>query len=315
MTLQQLEYIVALAEERNFVRAAKKCFVSQPGLTTQVKKLEEELGLKLFDRGKHPLGITLQGTAIVAQAREVLRAARSLKELASDDRSSLAGEFRLGIIPTLSASLLPGFLRGFASHYPETHLTIYELQTSDIVEKLKTDQLETGLLGTPLEENSIRELPVFNEPFYVYASQGHPLYQKKRVDANDLFHEDLLLLADGHCFRNQVLNLCMRDNKKATTLPYHYESGSLETLMRLVDNGTGYTLLPELMLAGYQKNPEVAARVKAFEGTVPSREVSLVAHESFPKERLLQAMREEILASIPKHLHAPAKVKRIHWKR
>jgi len=293
-----MEYIVALSEERNFVRAAERCHVSQPALSMQVKKAEELLGVSLFDRSKNPLEVTPHARQFVARLREFLTEMQRFQRSFMEDLSSLAGEFRFGIIPTLSAPILPDFLKSFAEQHAEAHLTIYELQTEDIIGKLKNDALDLALLATPLEEDTIREVPVFHEPFYVYASEGHPLYQKPSVSTEDFHYNDLLLLADGHCVRNQVLNICMRDNKKATGLNYHYESGSLETLIRLVDKGIGFTLLPELSLPGTLENP----KIKSFAEFPPSREISLVMHRSFPRERLIEAIRKILQQIVPERM-------------
>ncbi len=311
MNIQQLEYVVALDTHRHFVTAATHCHVTQPTLSMQVQNLEKELNVVLFDRKRSPLEPTPAGRRVIAQARQILHEIQVLKDSVKEERSRLVGEFRLGIIPTLAQYLVPLFLVDFVSKHPQTNLLIEELPTDQIVHRLKQGQLELGILVTPLEDDAIREVPVFNEPFLVYASPSHALFSKTEVHPQELDEGDVWLLNQGHCFRNQVLNLCNGHEQSCSRRGFAYESGSIETLKRMVDRHYGYTLVPELsVLDQIGVNPVV----KRFADPEPVREVSLAVHRSFPKEALLQALRTEILASIPERMRISDGKKRIHWR-
>lgn len=293
MTLQQLEYLVALDTHRHFVRAAEHCFVTQPTLTLQIQKLEDEMGAQIFDRSKHPIAPTPLGEMVIVKARQILRETQQLKELVNEQRDGMDGTFRLGVIPTLAPYLVPRFLREFSKKHPKTRLVIKEIESEAIIKGLNNDLIDLGLLVTPLEENSLREIPLFNEPFLLYSSENHPLYHKKSVKAEDISTKGLWLLNQGHCFRNQVLNIC--DNRGAASGNVAYESGSIETLKNLVKWNMGFTLVPELSVLQEMSNP----MVKRFTKPEPVREVSLVVHKSFTKEALIGELRKQILANIP----------------
>lgn len=310
MTLQQLEYIISLDTYRHFVTAADHCFVTQPTLTLQVKKLEEEIGIQIFDRSKHPLTPTPSGEKIILKARQILREMKQLKEIISDSKDSIAGEYRIGIIPTLAPYLLPLFLGDFVNRYPETSLTINELESEAIINHLKNDLIDIGILATPLEETSLREIPLFQEPFLVYASEKNPLFKQKKVKPEDISTAGLWLLNKGHCFRNQVLNICNKKDVHAAFSGLSYESGSIETLKNMVRSNVGYTLVPELAVLREIENP----MVKRFTEPQPAREISLVVHNSFSKENLLVKMREEILSKIPEHFVKSKKFIKVNWK-
>ena len=293
MTLQQLEYLIALDEHRHFVRAAAHCFVSQPALTLQIQKLEEEMGVQIFDRSKQPITPTSLGEMVIMKARQILRETRQLKELVNEQRSRLDGTFRLGVIPTLAPYLVPRFLRELSKRNPKTRLVIKEIESEAIIKGLNNDLIDIGLLVTPLEENSLREIPLFNEPFLVYSSENHPLYHKQVVKTEEISTKGLWLLNQGHCFKNQVLNICNSNGPTSNNVAY--ESGSIETLKNLVKWNMGYTLVPELSVLHEMNNP----RIKRFAKQEPVREVSLVVHKNFTKEALIAKLREEILAKIP----------------
>lgn len=294
MTLQQLEYIVALDNHRHFVRAAENCYVTQPTLTLQIQKLEEEMGTLIFDRSKHPIEPTSLGEMFILKARQILRDAQQLKELVNTQRDSMNGTFRLGVIPTLAPYLVPRFLRQFSKQYPDTRLIIREMESEEIIKALNNDLMDLGLLVTPLEENGLREIPLFNEPFLVYSAENHPYYVKNQIKAEDISTKGLWLLNQGHCFRNQVLNIC--DSRPSVAGGnVSYESGSIETLKNLVKWNMGYTLVPELSVIQELDNP----MIKRFTKPEPVREVSLVVHKSFTKETLIEKLRTEILSNIP----------------
>ena len=309
MNLQQLEYLVALDTHRQFVGAAASCNVTQPALSMQLQKLEEELGVLLFDRKKKQVEPTAIGAKVVAQARHVLHEIQLLRQVVQVEKNELVGEVRLGIIPTLAPYLVPLFLVALAERNPRLRVRVEELQSEELVQRLKAHQLDVGLLITPLDDPQLREVPVLEEPFLGYVSPAHPLYANATLRPADLSNEGLWLLQQGHCFRNQVLNICA----PPTGVPqaYTYESGSIETLKELVRRNHGYTLVPELsVLAESDTNP----MVKRFEAPEPVREVSLVVHHGFVRTQLLNHLRELILAQVPARLHAGRATQKIGWR-
>ncbi len=310
MTLQQLEYIVALDTHRNFVRAADHCLVTQPTLTMQVHKLEEEIGFRLFDRTKKPLQPTSLGNHFIERSRRILREVNDLKAMVSDELESVEGEYRLGIIPTLAPYLLPLFLAGFTEKYPGIRLRIEEMQSEVIIDRLKSDRLDFAILATPLNEPFLREIPLFNEPFLVYLPEGHQLLDEERIQAESLSGKSLLLLEEGHCFRDQALNVCALKDED-DHLPFEYQSGSIETLMRLVDKNIGYTLVPELAVGEfYRKNP----RIMRFTEPEPTREISLVCTSTFSREKLLELLRSSIQQSVPGSFKRASHYIRVKWR-
>ena len=307
MNIQQLEYILALDIYRNHVRAAAHCNVTQPTLSMMVKKLEDELEVKIFDRSSLPLKPTPTGEVILAKARTILQEIRNMKEYVRDEKDSIDGEFRLGVIPTLAPYLLPRFLNGFLKKHPGTSFTVTEMQTQEIIDHLKTSRLDMGILITPLDDKEIREIPVFHEPILLYTSEHLDYYKKDKVDMQSLSIQDLLLLEEGHCFRGQVMNLCAAKHNKKTDSQLNYQSGSFETLKAMIDNDYGYTLIPELAVNTKSRH------VKRFHEPEPVREVSIAVHNSFAKEMLLIKMREAILKSIPPGFKKIEKFVRVRW--
>lgn len=305
MNLQQLEYIVALDIHRNHAKAAEHCHVTQPTLSMMVKKLEGELGVKIFEKGQ-PLKPSGAGEIVISRARQILQEIRNLKEFISSQKDSIDGEFRLGVIPTLAPYLLPRFLNEFLEKNPGTSFTVMEMQTDEIIKNLKSGRLDVGILVTPLDNKEIREIPVFYEPILLYTAQNLKYYHQEKVNLKTLDTGNLLLLEEGHCFRGQVMNLCPSKGKR----PQHqlnYQSGSFETLKAMVDNNYGYTLIPELAVDPKRK------QVKHFVGPEPVREVSLAVHTGFVKEMLLVKLREAILKSIPAHFKKNEKYIRVRW--
>ena len=299
MTLQQLEYIRALDIERNFVRAAERCFVTQPSLTMQVQKLEDHLGVKIFDRSKKPLIPTPLGERIIAQAYSVLREAERLKELVKEQEGKLSGELKVGIIPTLSPYLLPLFVPNFEVEFPEIRLVVQELQTNQIIEKLRKDELDLGILVTPLDEKGLQENPLFNEPMVGYIGRKHRLFGKQEIEVSDLNLDDTWLLSEGHCLRAQVLNIC-KAHQHDETHNFVFESGSLETLERLVESHKGMTVLP--YLATLNLDERQREMLREFKGTPPVREVSIVTNRVHVKTAMIGALRQSIINSVPQHL-------------
>lgn len=302
MTFVQLEYIVAVDTYRHFAIAAGHCFVTQPTLSMQVHKLEEELGLKIFDRSKQPVIPTEAGREIIEQARKILAERQVIGEIVQTKKGILTGELRVGIIPTLAPYLLPLFAQSFTAKYPQVKLVVNELMTDLVVARLREGRIDVGILVTPLQENGIREQVLFYEELLVYVSRKNAAYKKTYVLAQDIDPEKLWLLEEGHCFRSQIVRLCELRKASKEGSHFDYEAGSLETLRRMVELNDGITILPELAvrdLTGRQQR-----LIRHFRRPAPMREVSLVVHRDFVKQRLVQTLRQEILRAVPEKVRA-----------
>lgn len=300
MTLTQLSYIVAVATHGSFGLAARKCHVTQPTLSMQIQKLEDLLGVIIFDRSKQPVVLTPIGARLVEQARIILREAERLQEIVREESGQIQGDFRLGIIPTIAPYLLPLFLQKFMDRYPLVNLTVEELETASIVQRLKEDTLDAGILATPLHDNGILENRLYDEPFFVCFSKKDELAQKKVLHEKDLPLDRILLLNEGNCLRDQMINLCQfkaQSSKQNQRL--HFESGSLTTLIRLVEQGSGFTIVPYLAL---ETVPKGNCLTRPFAEPQPVREISLIVRRSYVKHNILEALRKEVLANLPSQL-------------
>lgn len=295
MTLTQLEYMVAVDTYRHFVLAAEQCFVTQPTLSMQLQKLEEELGVKIFDRTKQPVIPTEIGAGIIAQARVVLREANMIRQLINDRQNITTGEIRIGIIPTLAPYLLPTLFKHMREKYPQLKLVVKETITEEIIQELKNNRIDCGLVVTPLKDASIKEDVLFYEELFVYVSKKNALYNKRYILPNEIDPDELWLLEEGHCFRSQVLNLC--ELRRSAELHFAYETGNIETLKRMVDKSHGVTILPELAVMEFSK-PQLKL-VKQLKEPRPAREVSLVTHRDHIKTRLIRILKEEVLHIVP----------------
>ncbi len=298
MTLTQLEYIVALDSHRHFVLASEKCFVTQPTLSMQVQKLEQELGIRIFDRTKQPVIPTEIGVSVIAQARIILREANMIRQIINDQKDTMTGELRIGIIPTLAPYLLPPLFKQMREKYPQLNLIIKETITEEVIHELKNNRLDCGLVVTPLKDISIKEDVLFYEELFVYVSKRNSLYDKKYVLASDIDPAQLWLLEEGHCFRSQVLNLC--ELRKSSDFHFKYETGNIETLKRMVDKSDGITILPELAVMEFS-TPQWKL-VKRLKEPSPAREVSLITHRNHIKTKLIRTLKEEILHIVPKQM-------------
>lgn len=297
MTLVQLEYIIAVDTYRNFVTASQKCFVTQPTLSMQIQKLEDHLGIKIFDRSRQPVVPTEIGEQVIAQARVILGESMQLKEVIKVFNNELSGELRVGIIPTVAPYLLPKVIPGFAKKYPNVQLMIWEYTTDEIIKNLRVGLLDCGILATPLNEQNLNEAPLFYEKFVVYLSESSELIKKEEVDYADINFDELWLLNEGHCMRNQVLNICHKKKAGLNTKQFEYNTGSIETLKRMVDLNSGITILPELSLNDLSS--EQLCRVRNFTDPNPVREISLVTHRNFLKRGVIKALEKEILETVP----------------
>ncbi len=298
MTLTQLEYITAVDTYRHFVLASEKCFVTQPTLSMQIQKLEEELGVKIFDRTKQPVMPTEIGSSIIAQARTILREAHLVKDLINSQKDKMTGELRVGIIPTLAPYLLPPLFQNVREKYPQLNLVIKETITEEVIHELKNNRLDCGVVVTPLKDASIKEDILFYEELFVYVSKKNALFNKKYVLATEIDPNQLWLLEEGHCFRSQILNLC--ELRKSSDLHFKYETGNIETLKRMVDRSDGITILPELAVMEFGKAE--MKFVKRLKEPSPAREVSLVTHRDHIKTKLINTLKEEILNIVPKRM-------------
>ena len=303
MTLTQLEYILAVNKFRHFGKAARSCFVTQPTLSMQLQKLEDELGVVIFDRSKSPILATSEGERIIDQARVIIREEKRLLDLVQQSKDELAGEFRLAVIPTLSTYILPLFLQDFIEKHPKLDLIIEEAKTEEIVVMLGEDEMDAGLLVTPLNDDTLIERVLFYEPFYLFVAPEHPLAKRKKVREDDLDLKEIWLLNKGNCFRDQVLNICS-ESKEEDEIGgnIRFESGNLETLKNMVLTSSGYTVLPHLAVG--QLSSQKRKLIREFHPPVPTREVSLVCARSVLKERAIDALEETILKRLPKALEA-----------
>jgi len=305
MTITQLEYIVAVDTYRSFVMAAERCFVTQPTLSMQVQKLEDTLGVKIFDRSKQPISPTEIGNEIIAQARILLAESEKIKEIISDRQRELSGELKVGIIPTVAPYVLPKILAGFIEKYPQVKLIVWEQTTEQIIQQLKLGLIDCGILSTPLRENSLTEIPVFYENFVAYVSDKSKLSKKKTICPDDIDMEEIWVLNEGHCMREQVLNICQRRRTTQGFKHFEYNTGSVETLKRMVDINNGATILPEL--AVHDLEGDQMEKVRYFKSPVPAREVSIVVQRNFLKRRLVEALKNEILDFLPKRMKTKRK--------
>jgi len=291
MTITQLKYVLSVAEYQNFTVAAEHSFVTQPTLSMQIQKLEEELNIKIFNRSKKPIELTQIGKKIVEQAKVIVGESNRILDIVHQQKGFIGGEFKLGIIPTIMPTLLPMFLQNFTKKYPKVKLIIEELTTEEIIRKLSDGHIDAALAATPLENDSIKERPLYYEPFVGLIPENHRLFKNKTITAEELEMGDILLLEDGHCFKDSVLNLCTAhkiDNKKG----FQLESGSFDTLIKLSKEGLGMTLLPYLHTLDL--NDIDKSHLREFTNPPPAREVSLIYHKSQLKMQLIEALKKTI---------------------
>lgn len=287
MTITQLRYVLMVAEYRNFTKAAEKTFVTQPTLSMQIQKLEEELDILIFDRSTKPLKLTDIGEKIVAQARSIVIEADRMQDIVDQQKGFVGGEFKLGIIPTVMPTLLPMFLKAFTNRHPKVQLKIEELNTEECIQRLNEGNLDAAIAATPLLNENIKERVLYYEPFVAYITENHRLYRNSSITMDDLDIEDILLLEDGHCFRDGVINLC-KVSKNNTVDKFQLESGSFETLIKLSNEGLGMTLLPYLHTLDIKEKEK--KYLKYFKEPSPARAVSVIQHKSELKPQIVNAL-------------------------
>ncbi|MAP80853.1 MAG: DNA-binding transcriptional regulator OxyR [Aequorivita sp.] len=287
MTITQLKYVLAVAEHQNFTKAAQKTFVTQPTLSMQIQKLEEELEIRIFDRTKKPIELTGVGKKIVEQAKNIVNESERMQDVVDQEKGFIGGTFKLGIIPTVMPTLLPLFLKTFSNRYPKVHLKIEELNTDEIIAKINDGYLDAAIAATPLRDEKIIERPLYYEPFVGYIPESHRLGSKQKLDVTDLDIDDILLLEDGHCFRDGIINLC-KASKNNLGEKFQLESGSFETLVKLANEGLGMTLLPYLHTLDIDQS--FTQNLKYFKDPSPAREVSLIYSKSELKMQIINAL-------------------------
>lgn len=300
MTITQLEYIVAVDTYRSFGQAAEKCFITQPTLSMQIQKLEEELDVLLFDRHKKPIETTEIGIDIIEQARIVLNEHSKIAEVIKDKKGNLSGNLHIGIIPTIAPYLVPLFLLNFIEKYPNVTISISELTTAQIIEHLKNGLIDCGILATPVKENQLIEMPMYWEPLVAFISKKHKLTKNNTVVMEDIDLKDVWLLNEGHCLRNQIINLCHDIDKHIEDTRLNYQTGSIETLKKIVEAGKGITLLPELAISDFSMKQ--MNMVRYFRNPEPVREIGIVVSKNYIKKRLIETLKNEILDVIPKKM-------------
>lgn len=300
MTLIQLEYIIAVDNVRHFAKAAAQCYVTQPTLSMQIQKLEEELGVQIFDRSKQPVVPTHTGAEIIAQARKAVVECNAVFEVVQMQKGILSGQLIVGIIPTLAPYLLPLFLASFTKNFPQVKLVVHELTTDLIIARLREGRLDAGVLVTPLQENGINEEPLFYEELVAYVSKNNEAFKKSNVQIADIDPDKLWLLEGGHCFRSQIVNLCELRKGSQESRHFEYEAGSIEALRRLVDTNDGITIIPELATIDMPSKQQRLLR--HFEAPAPVREVSIVTHRNYVKRRLVQALKKSLQESVPEKI-------------
>ncbi|MCB1141601.1 MAG: LysR family transcriptional regulator [Leptospiraceae bacterium] len=290
MTLVQLKYAVTLEKIRNFALAAQELFIAQPTLSLQIQKLEKHMGILIFDRTTNPISITVEGKEFLKQARIVLQESEKLEFMYSQKNGTPSGEIRLGIIPTVASSLLVKIIPLVKSKYPELQLRIFELPTNQIIQKLEGNEIDIGMLATPLSNRKIKEYPLYYEPFQVYFPSGSIPDGDVRIE--DIQEREMIILGEEHCFRGQSLKICKNNS------PGRIEAGSFETIKKLVDNNLGLTLLPQFEEVQFKE------RIRSLVDPKPAREISLVTNISFFKIKILNTLKNEILNLVPGQYHS-----------
>ena len=298
MTLQQLEYILAVTQFRHFAKAAEYCRVTQPTLSAMIQKLEEELDTRIFDRSQQPVCPTPVGILIIEQAQKILVQANRIKNIIEEEKHSLTGTFKLGILPTVAPYLLPRFFPQLMKKYPDLDIRVIEMKTNDIKKALQTGEIDAGIVASLAGMEELQQTPLFYEQFFVYVSRKDILFNSEVIRTSDLNGEQLWLLDEGHCFRDQLMRFCQMKSARASQLAYHL--GSMETFMRMVESGKGVTFIPELavlQLGDIQKE-----LVRPFAIPCPTRQIVMLTNKNFIRHTLLEALTKEIKSSIPKEM-------------
>ena len=298
MTLQQLEYILAVNQFRHFAKAAEYCRVTQPTLSAMIQKLEEELDTRIFDRSQQPVCPTPVGIHIIEQAQNILVQANRIKNIIEEEKHSLTGTFKLGILPTVAPYLLPRFFPQLMKKYPDLDIRVVEMKTNDIKKALQTGEIDAGIVASLAGMEELQQTPLFYEQFFAYVSREDALFNNEVIRTSDLNGEQLWLHDEGHCFRDQLVRFCQMKSARASQLAYHL--GSMETFMRMVESGKGVTFIPEL--AVLQLGDAQKELVRSFAIPCPTRQVVLLTNKNFIRHTLLEVLVKEIKLSVPKEM-------------
>lgn len=298
MTLQQLEYILAVNQFRHFAKAAEYCRVTQPTLSAMIQKLEEELDTRIFDRSQQPVCPTPVGIHIIEQAQNILVQANRIKNIIEEEKHSLTGTFKLGILPTVAPYLLPRFFPQLMKKYPDLDIRVVEMKTNDIKKALQTGEIDAGIVASLAGMEELQQTPLFYEQFFAYVSREDALFNNEVIRTSDLNGEQLWLLDEGHCFRDQLVRFCQMKSARASQLAYHL--GSMETFMRMVESGKGVTFIPEL--AVLQLGDAQKELLRSFAIPCPTRQVVLLTNKNFIRHTLLEVLVKEIKLSVPKEM-------------
>ena len=298
LTLQQLEYILAVNQFRHFAKAAEYCRVTQPTLSAMIQKLEEELDTRIFDRSQQPVCPTPVGIHIIEQAQNILVQANRIKNIIEEEKHSLTATFKLGILPTVAPYLLPRFFPQLMKKYPDLDIRVVEMKTNDIKKALQTGEIDAGIVASLAGMEELQQTPLFYEQFFAYVSREDALFNNEVIRTSDLNGEQLWLLDEGHCFRDQLVRFCQMKSARASQLAYHL--GSMETFMRMVESGKGVTFIPEL--AVLQLGDAQKELVRSFAIPCPTRQVVLLTNKNFIRHTLLEVLVKEIKLSVPKEM-------------
>ena len=296
MTLQQMEYIVAVDKYRHFVRAAESCNVTQSTLSSLIQKLEAELDVIIFDRNSHPVRPTIMGEEIISQAKVLLYHASQLKEMVLSQKDQESGNLRLGIASTIAPYILPKLFKELSTNHPHTHLTVEEARIPNIIQRLERAELDVALLATPLQNRDLLEIPIYKEEFVAYISPLDTLYKEQALSIENLPTENIWVLQEGYCPNQGIFSFCSRVKGNASI----YEAGSIETLVRIVDENGGYTIIPELHVPLLKEDQK--AHIRPILNPIPSRDIALVIRKDFVRERILNVLAESICKVIPEHM-------------
>lgn len=290
MNIQQIEYIIAVSELRNFGKAAEKCFITQSTLSTMIGRFEEEIGITIFDRKKKPVSVTKEGEQVIRQLRIIANELNNLEQLTQTLKGELSGTLKIGVIPTVAPYLLPLFLNQITQTLPEVHFTISELTTEKIIENLEKRDLDIGIVSTPLKRSKLVEVPLYHEPFFLFDKadeQPEGSFRVSEIDFNRLW-----LLEEGHCMRTQAASICGLHEQRTVNRNLDYKSGTIDTLLKFVNQNNGITLLP--YLATLEFTEEERQHLRSFKEPVPARSIGLIVHQHFVKKGILDLLKEEI---------------------
>ena len=299
MNIQQLEYILAVEQFRHFAKAAEHCHVTQPTLSMMIQKLEDELGVKLFDRTTQPVKPTSAGSKVIEQARIVLYQTSLIKDIVKEEEQSLSGTFRLAVLPTIAPYLLPRFFAQLTERYPDLDIRILEMKTAPSLAALQRGEIDAAIIASQPKEPQLQAQTLFYEQFFGYVAKGDPLFKKSLIRTADISDEHLWLLDEGHCFRDQLLRFCQMEKVKVRQAAYRL--GSMETFMRMVESGNGVTFIPQL--ATYQLSHEQQELVRPFAIPKPTREIMWVTRTDFVRHTIAQILIDNIRQAVPKEMH------------